>query len=90
MPNLETSFRWDGDVLNLVATYNTPPAFSELRSRSPFRPDPKNPIGRMMSTKAVVHVVDLAAERRYVEGAIRMSSSPSNLGVYGRLWLSRC
>ena len=60
-------FRWDGDVLNLVATYNTPPAFFEHRKRTPFRPDPENPIGRMISTKAVVHVADLAAERRYVE-----------------------
>ena len=60
-------FRWDGDVLNLVATYNTPPAFFEHRKRTPFRPDPANPIGRMISTKAVVHVADLAAERRYVE-----------------------
>ena len=60
-------FRWDGEVLNLVATYNTPPAFFELRRRSPLRPDPENPIGRMISTKAVVHIADLAAERRYVE-----------------------
>ena len=60
-------FRWDGEVLNLVATYNTPPAFSELRRRSPLRPDPENPIGRMISTKAAVHIADLAAERRYVE-----------------------
>jgi GAF domain-containing protein len=60
-------FRWDGDVLNLVATYNTPPAFFEHRKRTPFRPDPEDPIGRMICTKAVVHVADLAAERRYVE-----------------------
>jgi GAF domain-containing protein len=60
-------FRWDGEVLNLVATYNTPPAFSELRMRLPFRPDAENPIGRVISTKAVVHIADLAAERRYVE-----------------------
>ena len=60
-------FRWDGEVLNLVATYNTPPAFFELRRRSPLRPDPENPIGRMISSKAAVHIADLAAERRYVE-----------------------
>ena len=60
-------FRWNGGVLNLAATYNTPRAFFELRRRSSFRPDPENPIGRMISTKAVVHVADLAAERRYVE-----------------------
>jgi GAF domain-containing protein len=65
--NFGNIFRWDGDVLNLVATYNTPPAFFELRRRLPFRPDPENPIGRMISTKALVHLADLAAERRYVE-----------------------
>jgi GAF domain-containing protein len=65
--NFGNIFRWDGDVLNLAATHNTPPAFFELRRRLPFRPDPENPVGRMISTKAVVHVADLAAERRYVE-----------------------
>ena len=65
--NFGNIFRWDGDVLNLVATYNTPPAFFELRRSLRFRPDPENPIGRMISTKALVHLADLAAERRYVE-----------------------
>jgi len=65
--NFGNIFRWDGDALILAATYNTPHAFSELRGCSPFRPDPENPVGRMISTKAVVHVADLAAERRYVE-----------------------
>ena len=60
-------FRWDRDALALVATHNIPPAFAELRRRLPFRPGPDNPIGRMVATKAVVHVADLAAERRYVE-----------------------
>ena len=60
-------FRWDGDALTLAATYNTPPAFFELLRLSAFRPYPENPIGRMVSTKAVVHVADLAEERPYVE-----------------------
>jgi putative methionine-R-sulfoxide reductase with GAF domain len=60
-------FRWEGDALHLVATHNIPPAFAELRRRSPFRPGPENPIGRMVATKAVVHVADLAAEQRYIE-----------------------
>ena len=61
------TFRWDGDALHLVATHNIPPAFAELRKRTPFRPDTENPIGRMVATKAVVHVADLAAETRYIE-----------------------
>ena len=60
-------FRWDGESLHLVATYNTPPAFFELRRRSPLRPSPENPIGRLVATKALVHVADLAAERLYTE-----------------------
>ena len=60
-------FRWEGDALHLVATHNIPPAFAELRRRSPFSPGPENPIGRMVATKAVVQVADLAAEPRYVD-----------------------
>jgi two-component system, NtrC family, sensor kinase len=60
-------FRWDGEALHLVATHNIPPAFAEYRRRSPFRPGAKNPIGRMLATKTVVHVTDLAAEQPYVE-----------------------
>ena len=59
-------FRWDGDALHIVATHNTPPALAEAR-RLPFRPDPKMPTGRMLSTKTAIHVVDLAAEQVYIE-----------------------
>src|SRR5581483_11294222 len=30
--------RWDGQALHLVATHNLPPAFTEIRRRSPYRP----------------------------------------------------
>ena len=59
-------YRWDGGSLNLVAAHNTPTAFAEAR-RSPRHPDPKMPVGRMLSTKTAVHVVDLAADQSYVE-----------------------
>jgi GAF domain-containing protein len=62
-------YRWDGEFLNLVAAHNTPPAFAEAR-RSPRRPDPKMPIGRMLSTKTAIHVVDLAADQTYFEQRI--------------------
>ncbi len=60
-------YRWDGDALHLVATRNIPAAFADFRQRSPFRPSPENPIGRMVASKTVVHVADLAAEQRYIE-----------------------
>jgi GAF domain-containing protein len=59
-------FRWDGDALHLVAAHNTPPAMVEAR-RSPFRPDLKMPIGRLLSTKTAIHVIDLAADQVYKE-----------------------
>ena len=60
-------YRWDGDALHLVATHNTPPAFAEARRRSPYRPGPTTPFGRMMATKTVIHVADLAADQGYIE-----------------------
>ena len=61
-------YRWDGGALHLVAARNTPPAFAaEARRRSQYRPDPKTVTGRMLATKAVVHIADLAAERAYIE-----------------------
>ena len=59
--------RWDGEVLHHVAAHKTPPAFAEARRRSLLRPSPETPIGRMVATKAVIHVVDLAAEPGYIE-----------------------
>ena len=65
--NFGNIFRWDGEALQLAATYNTPPAFFKLRSRSPLPANPNNPIGRLVATRAVVHVADLAAQPLYTE-----------------------
>ena len=58
-------FRWDDEALRLVATYNTPAAFVEARSRLPLRRTQNNPIGEMLATKTVLHVANLAADERY-------------------------
>ena len=60
-------FLWDVDALHLVATHNTPPALAEGRRRSPFRPHPNGPLGRLLKTKAVAHIADLAAEPTYLQ-----------------------
>jgi GAF domain-containing protein len=61
-------YRWDGGRGSLVAAYNTPPAFAEARKRSPFQSDSAaGVIGRMLATKAPVHIADLAADRGYLE-----------------------
>ena len=60
-------YRWDGEALRLVAAHNTPPALVEARRQSPLRPAVNDPIGRMMTTKAVIHVPDAREEEAYVE-----------------------
>ena len=62
-------YRWDGEALHIVATHNTPPAFAEDRRDSPYRHDPKSPIGpigHMVATKTLVHIRDVAAEETYI------------------------
>src|SRR5580693_6081552 len=57
--------RWDGETLQLVATHNMPPAFAELRKLAPYRPDENSASGRLLMTKSIVHIPDLAADRAY-------------------------
>ena len=58
-------YRWDGHALHLMASHNTPAALAEARGRSPNRPGPETPTGRMIATKTFVHVADLATEHAY-------------------------
>jgi GAF domain-containing protein len=61
--------RWNGDTLMIVATHNTPSAFAEVRKNAPLlRPSAKNPLGRVINTKALVHVHDCAELEAYAEG----------------------
>ncbi len=59
--------RWENEAAHLVATHNAPPAFAEARLRSQNPANPETSFGRMVATKAVVHVADAAAEPGYVE-----------------------
>ena len=58
-------FRWEGDAFHHVATHNTLPAFAEARRNSAIRPHPKDPLGRIHSTRKLVHISDAAAEEVY-------------------------
>ena len=59
---------WDGETFQVVATHNTPPALVEARKRLPVRPISADaPLGRLLASKRVVHIDDLAAEPSYIE-----------------------
>src|SRR5580698_2044867 len=60
--------RWDGEALHLIATQGMPEAYIALRKRMPHRPRQLSASGRMLASKAPVHIDDLAADRAYLEG----------------------
>ena len=60
-------YRWDGEMLVLVATQNTPPEFAEVRRSRLLRHTPNDPVGRMIGTKSLVHTADLSKEPEYIE-----------------------
>jgi GAF domain-containing protein len=55
----------EGEFFRLVAFHNTPPAFVAQRRGRPYRPSPTGPPGRMLRTRAVVHIDDLTADPSY-------------------------
>jgi hypothetical protein len=61
-------YRWDGEALRTLASHNTPSAFAEARDRISIRPGPKNAIRRMIATKEIVLVADMASSEAYAEG----------------------
>ena len=73
-------YRWDGEALHIVATHNTPPAFAEDRRRSPYRPYPQSPIGRMVADKTVAHIRDVTAEEVYTAQHDPVAVSAVTLG----------
>ena len=75
-----SAYRWDGIAFSLVATHNMPPALVEARRRSPMRPDPRSPSGRVVATKTAVHVADLAADQSYIEHRVPAVVAAVELG----------
>jgi two-component system, NtrC family, sensor kinase len=58
-------YRWDGEVLHLLAAHDTPAALVEVRRRSALRPTAL--YSHVVATRTVAHVADLAASEDYVE-----------------------
>ena len=65
--NFGNIYRWDGEVLHLLASHNTPPALAEARKRSPLRPYAETPVGRMVAHKAAFHSADMTAMPGYID-----------------------
>ena len=59
----------ENDAFRVVAMHNPPPAYAEARRHSPvIHPTAHNAVGRVMATKAPVHIADYTLEPAYREG----------------------
>ena len=74
-------YRWEDNGLRLVELHNTPPAFAEFLRRAPLRATANNPVARMLTTKSLVHVADLAAQEPYIEKSDPAIVAAVDLGV---------
>jgi two-component system NtrC family sensor kinase len=57
----------EGDGLRAVALHNAPPGFADARRAALVRPNSKTAVSRVITTKQVVQILDLAEDAAYVE-----------------------
>jgi GAF domain-containing protein len=58
---------YDGEHVHAAYLHDVSPAYRELWERGPLRPPPGSGIRRLVDTKQLVHITDLAAEPAYAE-----------------------
>ena len=58
---------YDGEHVHAAYLHDVSPAYRELWERGPLCPPPGSGIRRLVDTKQVVHITDLAAEPAYAE-----------------------
>ena len=74
-------YRFDGKAFSFEAEINTPPEFAKFqRQRGPFQPTAGGLFERVLRTKLVAHISDLASEAASTAGA-KFGRARSSLGV---------
>jgi signal transduction histidine kinase/ActR/RegA family two-component response regulator len=83
-----TLYLREGDGFRAAAMHHAPPAFAEARRREPLlRPPPDAPLGRVATTKQVVHIADIRTTPSYIErnpfvvAAVELGGYRTVLGV---------
>src|SRR5208283_596631 len=69
---------YDGEHFHAVAVHNVPPALAEF-VRQPHAAGPNTPLGRVVRTKKLVAIADLATDEIYRSGD-RWTAAPVELG----------
>src|SRR6516165_1213051 len=74
-------YRFVDDAFRAIALRGAPPAFAEFQQSGPIRPTPVSGLGRIVSTRRPVHIIDAMAQQHYIDGdpyvvtAVKLSGS---------------
>ena len=61
-------FRFDGELLRVVATFNVDPTFREWVEQNPIRPGRESGAGRAALERRTIHILDILADPEYSYG----------------------
>src|ERR1043166_8161712 len=74
-------FRFDGELLRMVAAYNSPPDFKEWVAQHPIRPGRHSGSARAALERRTIHIPDVRADPEYSYGAKDAEAIRTILGV---------
>src|SRR6202008_3372107 len=74
-------FRFDGELLRMVVTYNTTPGFVEWVAQNPIRPGRHSGSARAALERRTIHIPDVLADPEYSYGAKDVEAIRTVLGV---------
>jgi GAF domain-containing protein/DNA-binding response OmpR family regulator len=74
-------FRFDGELLRMVAAHNAPPDFKEWVAQNPIRPGRHSGSARVALERRTIHIPDVQADPEYSYGAKNVENIRTILGV---------
>jgi GAF domain-containing protein len=74
-------FRFDGELLRMVASHNAPPEFREWVAQNPIRPGRHSGSARAALERRTIHIHDVRADPDYTYGAKDAEAIRTVLGV---------
>ena len=74
-------FRFDGELLRVVATFNVDPPFRKWVEQNPIRPGRESGTGRAALERRTIYILDVFADPEYSYGARNVEAYRTILGV---------
>jgi GAF domain-containing protein len=74
-------FRFDGELLRMVAAYNSPPELTEWVAQNPIRPGRQSGSARAALERRTIHIPDVQTDPEYSYGAKNVENIRTILGV---------